>query len=134
MVPLNRALSKLRVASRAEATALIRAGRVTVDGRVIRDPLAPVSPERARIAIDREKAARAAPRTVLRHTPRGMLITRQDPQGRPTVYDLLGEVGARSLPVGRLDMATTGLLLLTTDTKLANRLTDPANRFHASTW
>jgi 23S rRNA pseudouridine2605 synthase len=127
MVPLNRALSKLRVASRAEATGLIRAGRVSVDGRVIRDPLAPVSPERARIAINREKATRAAPLTVMLHKPRGVLTTRQDPDGRPTVYDLLGDAGARLVPVGRLDMATTGLLLLTTDTKLAHRLTDPAN-------
>jgi 23S rRNA pseudouridine2605 synthase len=127
VVPLNRALSKLRVASRTEATALIRAGRVMVDGRVVRDPLAPVSPERARIAVNRQEATRAARMTVMLHKPRGVLTARRDPEGRPTVYDLLGDAGTHLVPVGRLDLATTGLLLLTTDTKLANWLTDPAH-------
>ncbi|HEY3358352.1 MAG TPA: pseudouridine synthase [Polyangia bacterium] len=126
-VSLNRALSKLGIASRAEATRLIAAGRVTVDGRVVRDPAAAVVPERAVIAIDGQPAARAAWRTLLLHKPRGVLTTRADPGGRPTVFDLLGEAGAHLVPVGRLDLATTGLLLLTTDTRFAAWATDPAS-------
>ena len=127
MIPLNRALSKLGILSRAEATEAIRAGRVAVDGRVERDPLKPVAPERARFELDGASRARQAWRTLVFHKPRGVVTTRRDPEGRPTIYDALGEAGRGLIPVGRLDLATSGLLLLTSDTQLANRLTDPAN-------
>lgn len=126
-VPLARALSKLGRSSRAEAVALVRAGRVTVNGRAVRDPLRPVSPERDRIHVDGERARRAEWRMILLNKTRGTVTTRRDPEGRPTVFDLLGDHGRGLIAVGRLDMATTGLLLLTTDTRLANWLTDPSS-------
>ncbi len=126
-VSLNRALSKLGMASRSEATELIRAGRVTIDGRVVRDPLMKVVPERIRIAIDDQRSSRAAWTTIVLNKPRRVLTTRRDPEGRRTVYDLLPDDLRHLVPVGRLDFATTGLLILTTDTQLANWLTDPAN-------
>jgi 23S rRNA pseudouridine2605 synthase len=126
-VPLGRALSKLGVLSRSQAVAAVRAGRVSVDGRVQTDPLALVMPERARLAVGGERAVPAVWRAILFHKPRGVVTTRSDPEGRATVYDVLGEAGRGLIAVGRLDLATSGLLLLTTDTQLANWITDPAN-------
>ena len=127
-VRLDRALSKQGLASRSDGRSLILAGRVTVSGRIVRDPAAPVVPETARIAID---GYRRSPqrRTIVLHKPRGVITTRRDPEGRPTVFDLLGEQADGLVAAGRLDLATTGLLILTTDTKLANRLTDPSHGF-----
>jgi len=126
-VPLNRALSKLGILSRAEATEAIRCGRVRVDGRVVRDPATLVPPEQVRIAIDGEERSRLAWRTILFHKPRGVVTTRRDPQGRRTVYDVIGPEAHGLVAVGRLDLATSGLLLLTSDTRLSGWITDPAN-------
>ncbi len=126
-VPLNRALSKLGILSRTEATAAIRSGRVRVDGRVVLDPAAPVVPERVDVEIDGEAQRPRRWRTVVLHKPRGVVTTRRDPEGRPTVYDLLESAADGLIAVGRLDMATSGLLLLTNDTRLASWITDPAN-------
>jgi 23S rRNA pseudouridine2605 synthase len=125
-VALERALSKRGMASRSEARDLILAGRVTVDGRVVRDPERAVVPERVSIAIDGETRETAAAQTVLLHKPRGVVTTRRDPQGRPTAYDLVRDAGPHLQAVGRLDLASSGLLLFTTDTRLAAALTDPA--------
>jgi 23S rRNA pseudouridine2605 synthase len=148
-VSLERALSKLGLATRAVARRLVREGRVSVDGRIATEPLAAVVPERVRIAIDGREAARPAPLTVMLHKPRGVVTTRADPQGRRTVYSCImppaggpGECAGRGglpagppgplaaahlVPVGRLDAATSGLLLLTNDTRLADWVTDPAH-------
>jgi 23S rRNA pseudouridine2605 synthase len=126
-VPLERALSKLGAASRSEARQLVRAGRVTVDGRAVTDPLLPVVPETARLEIDGLPVRRPASRTILLHKPRGVVTTRSDPEGRPTVYGCLADLEAHIVPVGRLDAATTGLLLLTNDTRFADWVTDPAH-------
>lgn len=126
-VPLDRALSKLGLASRREAQRLIAEGRVKVRGRVVNDPAMLIVPETTSIAIDHATAAPAEWRTIAFHKPRGVVTTRRDPEGRRTVYDVLGEAGRGLVAVGRLDMASTGLLLLTTDTQLAHRLTDPTN-------
>ena len=124
-VPLERALSKLGLASRSQARELIIAGKVEVDGRPIRDPALNVIPERITIRID---GMDRSPWTFIAlHKPRGVITSRRDPEGRPTVYDLITDLGVRVVPVGRLDFATSGLLLMTNDTHLANRLTDPAN-------
>jgi len=126
-VPLNRALSKLGILSRAQATDAIRAGRVRVDGRVVQDPARLVVPERARIAVDGERRTKAAWRTILFHKPRGVVTTHHDPERRRTVFDVIGDAGEGLNAIGRLDLATSGLLLLTTDTQLANWITDPGN-------
>ena len=126
--PLTRALSKLGLASRSEAAALIRAGRVRVGGRVVTDGARRVPLDRTRITIDGNPApARRSWRLIALHKPRGVVTTRRDPEGRKTVFDVLGLAGDGLIAIGRLDRASTGLLLLTTDTQLANRLTDPAN-------
>jgi 23S rRNA pseudouridine2605 synthase len=126
-VRLDRALSKLGLASRADARELILAGRVSVSGRVVRDPARAVVPETAAITVDGRASRRRRARTLMLHKPRGVITTRKDPDGRPTVFDLLGDEAKGLVAAGRLDRATTGLLILTTDTQLANRLTDPAN-------
>ena len=126
-VSLERALSKLGVASRKEAGEWIRAGRVAVGGEICRDPGRAVVPERAAISVDGSPVAAAAWRTIAFHKPTGCVTTRRDPEGRPTVFDLLGTAGSGLVAVGRLDLETTGLLLLTSDTRLADWLTDPAN-------
>jgi 23S rRNA pseudouridine2605 synthase len=93
----------------------------------VRDPLAPVAVERSRLEVDGITTAPRAWRTLLFHKPRGVLTTHRDPEGRSTVYDVLGESGHGLIAVGRLDRATSGLLLMTTDTRLADWITDPRN-------
>lgn len=125
-VSLERALSKLGLASRSEARELIAAGRVTVNGKTVTDPTRRVTPEKLAITIDGRAPTRATePIVVALHKPRGYVTTRSDPEGRKTVYDLLTDLPTRVVPVGRLDLATSGLLILTNDTQLANWLTDP---------
>ena len=126
-VPLERALSKLGVASRTVARGLILAGKVTVGGEVVRDPLFALTPEKERLTVDGVRVGAQAWRTILLHKPRGVVTTRSDEKGRRTVFDLLGPAPGHLAPVGRLDFATSGLLLLTNDTQLANWLTDPAS-------
>jgi 23S rRNA pseudouridine2605 synthase len=126
-VSLERALSKLGLASRTEARARVRDGRVLVDGCVTTDPGLPVVPERARIEVEHALVARESSLTIALHKPRGVVTTRADPQGRPTIFDYLTGVDRPVMPAGRLDMASTGLLLLTNDTRFSAWLTDPAN-------
>jgi 23S rRNA pseudouridine2605 synthase len=125
-VHLNRLLSKRGILTRSQANAAILAGRVAVNGRIVRDPGKPVA-ETAGIELDAQTTTAQLWRTILFHKPRGVLTTRQDPEGRTTIYDVLGKTAQGLIPVGRLDWATSGLLLLTTDTQLADRLTDPRN-------
>ena len=124
-VSLERALSKRGLASRSQARGLIAQGRVRVNGRVLTNPLEAIVPERAIIVIDGETTASAEPLTIALHKPRGYVTTRSDPQGRQTVYNLIADLEQRVVPVGRLDLATSGLLILTNDTQFANWLTDP---------
>ncbi len=126
-MPLERAVSKLGLASRTQARALIGAGRITVDGVRVTKPGCLVVPERAAIAIDGAESRPPRSLTIVLHKPRGVVTTRSDPEGRKTVFDLIGGVPAPVMPVGRLDMATSGLLILTNDTRLADWLTDPAS-------
>lgn len=131
-VPLERALSKLGLASRTQARQLILAGEVRVNGAVVEDPLAPVWPERVRIEIGGAQVEQAAPFTLALHKPRGAVTTRSDERGRRSVYDVLAEAPPprpppHLVPVGRLDLATSGLLLMTNDTRFAAWVTDPRN-------
>jgi len=127
VVRLDRALSKLGIASRSEAKQLIADGHVRLAGRIVRDAAQLLIPEQAEITLDHAKPVPRAWRTIAFHKPKGVVTTRRDPEGRPTVFDVLGEEAESLVAVGRLDMASTGLLLLTTDTQLANYLTDPSN-------
>ena len=126
-MPLERAVSKLGLASRTQARALILEGRLLVDGVRVTNPAALVVPERVSITIDGAIARRPRPLTIVLHKPRGVVTTRSDPEGRRTVFDLLKDVPVPVMPVGRLDLATTGLLVLTNDTRFADWLTDPAS-------
>ncbi|HXH39012.1 MAG TPA: pseudouridine synthase [Thermoanaerobaculia bacterium] len=122
---LERVLSKAGLGSRTEARSWIGGGRVSVNGRVVRDPDAWVDLERDRIAFD-GKPLRTEQRTyLLLHKPAGYITTYRDPHGRPTIYDLMPERERYLFPVGRLDLDTSGLLILTNDTQFAERLTNP---------
>jgi len=132
------------VASRRRAEGLIRAGRVRVDGEVVRDPARAVDSQRD-VRVDGRRLAGAEERIVLAlHKPAGVVSTARDTHGRPTVVSLLGPAAAsaklraadpraggsspgaaRLYPIGRLDADTTGLILLTNDGELAHRLTHP---------
>ncbi|HYU24645.1 MAG TPA: pseudouridine synthase [Thermoanaerobaculia bacterium] len=122
---LERVLSKAGAGSRTEARRWIGAGRVRVNGRVVRDPDAWVDLERDRVDLDGKPLRRSAPIYLLLYKPKGYLTTYRDPQGRPTIYDLLPERGEYVFPVGRLDLDTSGLLILTNDTQFTERLTNP---------
>lgn len=122
---LDRVLSKAGAGSRTEARSWIGAGRVRVNGRVVRDPDAWVDLERDRVDLDGKPLRRSAPIYLLLYKPKRYLTTYRDPQGRPTIYDLLPERGEYVFPVGRLDLDTSGLLILTNDTQFAERLTNP---------
>jgi len=110
----------------------VRAGRVQVGGRVVREPAHRVDPDRDALAVD-GRPVRAAARVYLAcNKPRGVVVSREDARGAPTVHDLLaGSPLAAGVPhlsaVGRLDKASEGLLLLTNDTRWAARLLDPAS-------
>ncbi|MDP3789040.1 MAG: pseudouridine synthase [Candidatus Omnitrophota bacterium] len=124
---LERALSKLGLASRSRTREWILRGRLKVNGKTVRDPLYPVLPGRDALTLDGKRVRGTGRETILLYKPRSVVTTRSDERGRRTVFDLLPEELQSLHPVGRLDMATTGLLLLTNDTKLSAYLTDPAN-------
>jgi pseudouridine synthase len=124
---LERVLSKAGVGSRTEARAWIAAGRVKVNGKIARNPDEWIDMARDRVRFD-DKPLEARERVyVLLYKPTGYLTTYKDPQGRPTVYDLIGDVGTFVSPVGRLDLDTSGLLLMTNDNQFAERVTNPAS-------
>jgi pseudouridine synthase len=125
---LERTLSRLGIGSRTQAEGWIRAGRVSVDGRVCRDPARWVDPQRHTLLLDGRPLTRAEPLTLRLFKPKGLLTSFGDPQGRPTVYDLLADCPAWVFPVGRLDQDTSGLLLLTNQTDLAEAITNPASQ------
>jgi 23S rRNA pseudouridine2605 synthase len=123
---LARALSKFGVCSRAEAERWIAAGRVSVDGEVVLWPARRVDPRRHRVKVDGRPVGDDTERVVLAlHKPAGYVSTRVEPGGRPTVYDLLEDVGRWVFPVGRLDRDSSGLLIVTNDHRLGQRLTGP---------
>src|SRR5215469_10096575 len=122
---LARALSKLGYCSRSSAAVLIRNGKVRVDGRVVRDPKSPVMARKERIEVSGEAIDGAGRIYLMLNKPRGIVTTARDEKGRATVYSLLPEYRQWLAPVGRLDKASEGLLLLTNDTKWAARITAP---------
>jgi 23S rRNA pseudouridine2605 synthase len=123
---LARALSKFGVCSRREAERWIAAGRVALNGREVRDASRWIQPEHDRVSVDGRPVGDETPRVVIGfHKPTGLVTTRVDPGGRPTVYAALGDVGRWVFPVGRLDRDTSGLLILTNDHRLGERLASP---------
>jgi 23S rRNA pseudouridine2605 synthase len=125
---LARTLSKLGYCSRSEAIPLIRAGRVQVNGTVRRDPETPVRLEHDRVSIN-DRSVRPAQKIYLAmNKPRGLITTTSDEKGRDTVYSVLAKTGQKLpwvAPVGRLDKASEGLLLLTNDSEWGSRIASP---------
>ena len=125
---LARVLSKLGICSRSQAEQWIRDGRVSVDGRLVRDPYFPTRSDQQHISVDGQALAAAAPTYVVFNKPRGLLVSASDERGRETVYSALAGAGLPWLgPVGRLDKASEGLLLLSNDTVWAAGITDPTS-------
>src|SRR3954470_19006731 len=119
---LNAWLARAGVASRRKADELIKAGRVTVNGEP--GQLNTFVQRTDDVRLDGRPLAKQELAYVLLHKPRGVVTTANDPQGRPTVVDLV-DLPSRVVPVGRLDADTTGVLLLTNDGDLAHRLAHP---------
>ena len=124
---LERVLSKAGVGSRVEARRWVHDGRVQVNGAVTRNPDQWVDMERDRVRFDGRPLVSRERLYVLLYKPAGYLTTYKDPAGRPTVYDLVADVGTFLSPVGRLDLDTSGLLLMTNDNQFAERVTNPAS-------
>lgn len=113
------------MASRRGAEALIQTGRVSVNGQVVTELGGRADPVHDEIAVDGERVRVRAPCTVALHKPRGVVTTLSDPQGRPTVSELVADAGERVYPIGRLDLQSSGLVLLTNDGRLAAGLQHP---------
>lgn len=134
-VGLARALSKLGYCSRSQSVVLVRAGRVKLNGRTVHDSEMPVRMERDRIEVDGAVALKARPIYLAMNKPPGVVTTASDEKGRRTVYDLLDAGFSWVGPVGRLDKASEGLLLMTNDSEWAARITTPSShldkKYHA---
>lgn len=122
---LERILSKAGIGSRVEARRWIHAGRVAVNGEIIRNPDHWIDLERDRVHFDNRPLEVRERLYVLLYKPTGYLTTYRDPQKRATVYDLVADVGTFVSPVGRLDFDTSGLLLMTNDNAFAERVRNP---------
>ena len=122
---LERVLSKAGVGSRVDARSWIHAGRVKVNGRITRNPDQWIDMKRDRVLFDGKPLVARERIYLLLYKPPGYLTTYKDPEGRPTVYDLIADAGTFLSPVGRLDLDTSGLLLMTNDNQFAERVTNP---------
>jgi len=126
-VTVDRLISKRGIASRSTSREWIRAGRVRINGRVIRDPATWVLWPRDFVSIDDQPIQDSIKRLFLFHKPKGVITTHSDDKGRVTIFDVLPEDLGYLHAVGRLDQATSGLLLLTNDSALSSYLTDPTH-------
>lgn len=122
---LDRALSRAGLGSRNEARRWIAEKRVRVNGKPVRTADCWVDPERDRITVDGKPVRSKKRFYFLLHKPKGYVTTYKDPEGRPTVYDLITAIEEWVFPVGRLDRDTSGLLVMTNDSGFAERLTNP---------
>lgn len=122
---LERVISKAGLGSRTQARSWIGSGKVRINGKVVQNPDHWVDFERDKVTLDGKPVRPGEKLFFLLYKPRGYLTTFKDPEGRPTVYDLIPEVESWVFPVGRLDLDTSGLLILTNDTQFAERLTNP---------
>ncbi|MEW5756364.1 MAG: pseudouridine synthase [Pseudomonadota bacterium] len=124
-VSLARALSKLGIASRTQAVLLIEEGRVAVNGRVTRNPNQRLDMNVDTLTLDGKPLSTQPRRYIALNKPRGLVTTTRDEKGRQTVYACLKDADKQLSPVGRLDMASEGLLLFTNDTRWAQQILDP---------
>jgi 23S rRNA pseudouridine2605 synthase len=122
---LDRVLARAGVGSRTDARRWILEGRVKVDGRAVTQPDAWIDPARQRITVDGRPLRAASKIYLLLYKPKGYLTTFKDPDGRPTVYDLTRDIKEWIFPAGRLDLDTSGLLILTNDTDFGDYITSP---------
>jgi pseudouridine synthase len=125
---LERVISKAGLGSRTEARRWIAEGRVSVNGKTVQTPDYWVDFARDKVTLDGKPVRAGQKIYLLLYKPKGYLTTHKDPEGRPTVYDLISDIGVWVVPVGRLDLDTSGLLLLTNDTQFAERLTNPDHK------
>jgi 23S rRNA pseudouridine2605 synthase len=122
---LERVLSKAGLGSRVDARRWIHDGRVKVNGATVRNPDHWIDLKRDRVRFDDKPLVARERVYLLLYKPTGYITSYKDPQGRPTVYDLIADVGTFVSPVGRLDLDTSGLLLMTNDNRFAERVTNP---------
>jgi len=122
---LERVLSKAGLGSRTEARKWIGSGRVRVNGKLIQTPDHWVDLARDQVTLDDQPVKARDQIYLLLYKPTGYITAYKDPEGRPTVYDLIADAGRWVVPVGRLDQDSSGLLLLTSDTRFAERITNP---------
>jgi 23S rRNA pseudouridine2605 synthase len=128
VMTLDRVLSRYGLASRTAAREAILAGRLKVNGKVVRDPEFWVRPDEDSVQLDGQRLKPVRKTYFLFYKPKGVITSHGDPDGRKTVYEYLGDIGKWVSTVGRLDKDTSGLLLLTNDTEFADHVTNPANR------
>ncbi|MGB9455264.1 MAG: pseudouridine synthase [Bryobacteraceae bacterium] len=124
---LERVFSKAGRGSRSEARRWIGEGRVRVNGAIARNPDQWIDLARDRVTLDGKPITTTRGIYILLYKPKGYLTTYRDPENRPTVYDLVADAGGWLAPVGRLDLDTSGLLLMTNDTAFADHVTSPAH-------
>jgi pseudouridine synthase len=122
---LERVLSKAGLGSRTEARSWIHGDRVRVNGKLIQNPDHWIDVDHDKVTFDGKPLQSADKRYLLLYKPKGYITTYKDPEGRPTVYDLIDGLDAWVFPVGRLDLDTSGLLVLTNDSGFAELLTNP---------
>jgi len=122
---LERVISKAGLGSRSEARSWIGGGRVRVNGKLIQTPDHWVDLERDKVTLDGKLVQAQEKVYLLLYKPTGYLTTYKDPENRPTVYDLIRDAGQWLAPVGRLDQDTSGLLIMTNDTRLIEKIANP---------
>jgi 23S rRNA pseudouridine2605 synthase len=122
---LQKIIARAGITSRRASEELIQAGRVRVNGRIVTELGAKADPRRDAIEVDGRRLVAESARYIVLHKPRNVVSTMSDPEGRPTVAELLQNAGTRLYPVGRLDFATSGVLLATNDGDFANGMLHP---------
>ncbi|MDF3071007.1 MAG: hypothetical protein K0R38_6608, partial [Polyangiaceae bacterium] len=125
MERLQKVLAQAGLASRRAAEQIILAGRVRVDGKIVRELGTQVDPRKSKVEVDGNTIVAEKLVYIVLHKPRGVVCTLSDPEGRPTIRELLKGAGGRVVPVGRLDFHTSGALLCTNDGEFAQELAHP---------